>query len=169
MFVASSRKRASGFTLVEVLVSVMILSVGLLGLAGLQAFGVKASGSGYYYTQAIALANNMADRMRANPNGISGGGYNNKSAKPSGSNCYDSGGTCSSAAAVANADLIEWYTELANRLPAGNGAIVGVGAATSSVFTIRVMWDDQRTGATGTNCGADPSVDLTCYQLQVRL
>lgn len=62
-----------GFSLVEVLVTILILSIGLLGLAKLQFWGVKHTGSAYYRTQATLLANEMVERIRANPKGISGG------------------------------------------------------------------------------------------------
>jgi type IV pilus modification protein PilV len=55
-----------GFTLVEVLVTVVILAVGLLGLAGLQAVSMRNNHSAYERTQAVQLAYDMADRVRAN-------------------------------------------------------------------------------------------------------
>jgi len=51
-------------------------------------------------------------------------------------------------------------------LPSGQGTVSGGGA--NSVFTITVMWDDARTGATGTNCSGDTTVDLTCFTLSTR-
>lgn len=65
--------RINGFSLVEVLVTILVLSIGLLGLAKLQFWGVKHTGSAYYRTQATALANEMVERIRANPKGIAGG------------------------------------------------------------------------------------------------
>lgn len=56
-----------GFTLVEVLVALLILSIGLLGLAGLQAGGLRSNHSAYLRSQAVMLAHDMADRMRSNP------------------------------------------------------------------------------------------------------
>ena len=59
-------KTHSGFTLIEVLISMLILAVGLLGLAGLQATGLRNNLSAYNRSQATQLAYDMADRMRAN-------------------------------------------------------------------------------------------------------
>ena len=56
-----------GATLMEVLVAVVVLSVGLLGVAGLQTTGINAGNGAFYKTQASVLAADMADRIRANP------------------------------------------------------------------------------------------------------
>ena len=71
-----SRRRVAGFSLVEVLVAVVLLSIGLLGLAKLQFWGVRHTGSAYFRTQATQIANEMAERLRANPGGVATGAYN---------------------------------------------------------------------------------------------
>lgn len=174
---AADIPNSAGFTLIEVLVAVVVLSIGLLGLAGLQTFNVRSVGSAYQYTQAIYLANNIADRMRANNNGVSntGGniGYDNLvvTTTPGGSNCFAGG--CASPTAVATADSIEWYNEIAAQLPSGAGMVqvndTGVRVGANDPFRITVMWDDQRTGVNGINCSGDPAVDLTCYRIWVQL
>jgi type IV pilus assembly protein PilV len=65
-----------GFTLLEVLVAVLIFSLGLMGLAGLLAVSVKTNHAAYMRTQATFLAQGMADRMRANPLGLWNTSYN---------------------------------------------------------------------------------------------
>lgn len=59
-------KPQAGFTLIEVLVAVLVLAVGLLGLAGLQTMGLRATTGSYVRTQAIAVAQELAERMRLN-------------------------------------------------------------------------------------------------------
>ena len=59
---------ARGFTLIEVLVTLVILMFGLLGIAGLMAKGQKASYEAYQRQQALALASDMTERIRSNPN-----------------------------------------------------------------------------------------------------
>ena len=71
----SALRRNDGFSLVEVLVAVVLLSIGLLGLAKLQFWGVRHTGSAYFRTQATQIANEMAERLRANPGGVAAGGY----------------------------------------------------------------------------------------------
>lgn len=58
--------RPRGFTLLEVLIAVLIFSIGLLGVAGLMVLSVRTNHSAYLRTQASFLAQSMADRMRAN-------------------------------------------------------------------------------------------------------
>ena len=63
-------KTNTGFTLIEVLIAMLVLAVGLLGLAGLQATSLKNNQSAYNRSQATQLAYDMADRMRANVAGV---------------------------------------------------------------------------------------------------
>ncbi|MBT8132049.1 MAG: type IV pilus modification protein PilV [Gammaproteobacteria bacterium] len=60
--------RLSGFTLIEVLVALVVLSIGLLGIAALQIDSVRTGYSALQRTHAVNLAADMADRIRANPN-----------------------------------------------------------------------------------------------------
>ena len=55
-----------GFTLIEVLVTLVILTFGLLGIAGLMAKGQRASFEAFQRQQAISLASDMSERVRAN-------------------------------------------------------------------------------------------------------
>lgn len=61
-----TKQKMAGLTMIEVLVTLIILSVGLLGMAGLQITGVRSANNSSYRTQATLLANDMAERMRAN-------------------------------------------------------------------------------------------------------
>ncbi len=72
---ASRVQGQAGFSLLEVLVALLILSVGLLGLAGLQVLGLRHTGNAYFRTQATLLANEMVERIHANPLGAVRGEY----------------------------------------------------------------------------------------------
>jgi len=129
-----------GFTLIEVLVTVIILAIGLLGLAGLQLGGLRYSFSAYQRSQATIMANDIVDRMRANRNVATAGGYDiDIGDDPNDVDCTGVGANCS-AASLANADLFEWKQSLADTLPAGDGAIANNGGT----FTITIQWDDTR-------------------------
>lgn len=67
--------RQGGFTLIEVLVATVVLSLGLLGLAGMQIWAVKNTGNAFFRTQATLAANDMVERMRGNPEGRRQGAY----------------------------------------------------------------------------------------------
>lgn len=149
--------------MLEVLISVVILSVGLLGIAGLQATGQRANNSAYLRSQATVLAYDMIDRMRANQAGINSGAYNAISATGTYANpgCITTG--CSTAQMAAY-DIFDWKTQLAARLPGGNGTVTGAGSG--SVFTITVMWDDERNGSGTTTCGSNA---MKCFSVSSRL
>lgn len=65
-----SRRAARGVSLIEVLMAVLIFSVGLIGLAGLLIVSTRSNQSAFVRTQVTFLASSMADRMRANPYGL---------------------------------------------------------------------------------------------------
>lgn len=65
-----TRKRSTGYTLIEVLIAVAILAVGLLGMAGIQLKGMRGTQNSFLRTEAVTLANSMAERMLANPGGF---------------------------------------------------------------------------------------------------
>lgn len=129
-----------GFTLIEVLVTVIILAIGLLGLAGLQLGGLRYSFSAYQRSQATIMANDIVDRMRANRTVAEAGGYDiDIGDDPDEEDCTGTGANCS-ANTMADADLFEWKQTLANILPAGDGSVERDG----TIFTITIQWDDSR-------------------------
>ncbi|HHJ37997.1 MAG TPA: type IV pilus modification protein PilV [Methylothermaceae bacterium] len=113
----------SGFTLVEILVSVLVLGIGLLGLAGLQTTGLKSNHSANLRTQATLLAYDMADRIRANKAGVDGGFYDKPTATDKG--CVWDGNTPNNCTAqeLAQHDAQEWLDTLARELPQGTGIV----------------------------------------------
>ena len=155
-------KNNEGFTLIEVLISMLILAVGLLGLAGLQATGLRNNISAYNRSQATQLAYDLADRMRANV--AEAQNYNTSiyiTQAPAGTavpNCELAAG-CSPTQMAQN-DLSVWNTNVTTTLPLGQGT-VGV---TVSLFTITINWDDNRDGCVnpgdaGAGCAALPASD----------
>ena len=154
----------SGFTLLEVMIALVIFSIGLLGLAGLQAGGLRSNTQAQLRTIAIIQTYDMAERIRANPRGIEDGDYNAlDDATPTAEDCISA--TCT-AAEMATYDYYEWESTNQDVLPSGHGtvssALVG---GVARLFTITVMWDEERTGVNGTGCSGDPTVDLKCYTL----
>ncbi len=120
-----SIKKTNGFSLLEVLVSVFILAVGLLGLASLQMNSLKNNHSAQYRTSATILAYDLIDRMRLNR----GESYalTMTTTPPTGSG-------------LKNQDLNAWITQINNDLPSGGGGVVVNG----DVVTVSVQWDDAR-------------------------
>lgn len=160
----SSITKNYGFTLLEILIAVVVLSIGLLGIAGLQALGQQSNHSAYLRSQATALAYDMIDRMRANQAGVKNGDYN---AIDTTANTYTDPGCASSTCSVsqmAQYDMYDWQQELATQLPTGNGKVIGAGSG--SAFTVTVMWDDDRNGSASLVCGAGT---LKCFAVSSRL
>jgi len=155
----SIQKNNQGFTMIEILVAIVVLSIGLVGLASLQLNGLKYNHSAYLRSQATVLAYDMIDRMRANMAAVTSGNYNNISGIPNDPGCISTDCTPSQ---MAQYDAREWNQSLAATLPSGQGTVTGDGTN----FSITVMWDDDRTGATGTNCG---SGDLKCFTMATEL
>jgi len=123
-------KNNSGFALLEVLISIFILAVGLLGLAGLQITGLKSNHSAQQRTEAIVHVYDIIDRMRINKIAAKAGNYDITlaSAAPAVSGV------------IADIDRIAWLGSIANTLPSGDGAI----DTASDVTTITIQWDDSR-------------------------
>jgi len=164
-------QRQQGFSLIEVLVSTIVLSIGLLGLAAVQTTAYRFNHDNYLRSVAMAQVDAIVDRMRANSRGVQNGKYNQFTAVAEQA-LIDSGkskvvGDCVSCTpeSLAEVDYHHWNDENATTLPGGKGYISGNG----QIFTVTVMWDNGRTGATGTNCSGNPKVDLTCLRVTVEL
>ena len=122
--VSSVITRQRGFSLVEVLVALLILSIGLLGLAGLQTLGLKFNTQSYQRTQAVLSAYDIIDRMRANPVGMNAGVYNAIDiATPPSSPPVDCGVSFCTNANMAAYDVSQWKTTLTSVLSQGRGAV----------------------------------------------
>ncbi|WP_133126917.1 type IV pilus modification protein PilV [Legionella nagasakiensis] len=155
-----SAKHQNGFSLIEVLISVIVLAIGLLGVAAIQLNMIRYNHSAQMRSIAISQANNMLDRMRANYSGVKTGLYNNLSGIPDNPGCT----TCSSSQ-IAQLDAYQWNSKNALLLPSGQGTVVGNG----NRYTITLYWDNNRTGATGLNCSGNAQVDLTCLAVEAQL
>ena len=148
----AARGGTAGYTLVEVLVALVVLSVGLLGVAGLQIVGLKGNISAASRTQASYLAEDIIDRMRANYVAARG---NSGTGQPYLQYQLAMGATAPAGAdPTAVADVTAWIAEL-QTLPSGQGSI-NVDPATN-IVTVAIQWLDTRGGdptlCTGPNLG----------------
>jgi type IV pilus assembly protein PilV len=150
-------KEHNGFTLIEVLVAVVILAVGLLGLAGMQAKELGSNQSAYNRSQATQLAYDIADRMRANPSAAASYLMN-----PANAQCAagdDPCTTCTSPAKscattqLAETDLYNWNNDLKGALPKGTGRVAFNGV----VYTVTINWDEDKSGVVDNN---DPNFQM---------
>ncbi len=114
-----------GYSLLEVLVSLFVLSIGLLGLAALQTTGMRFNQQSYTRTQAAFQIYDIVDRMRVNKTGTSGNAhanYDNVSLSATGTNNDCVTNACTSAD-LADDDIYAWKTETAKLLPEGQATI----------------------------------------------
>jgi type IV pilus assembly protein PilV len=161
--------RAAGFTIVEVLVSLIILSIGLLGIAKLVLYSAHSNDSAYLRSQATQLAYEILDNMRANPTAAAAGNYNTTlgaAASNPGFSCLNT--NCPVASNLALYDVYIWKSRLAagatgGALPSGQGAVTVTGTA-PIMATIVVQWDDAAAqsifGNTAVGVAAPMSVTL---------
>ncbi|MGB9429799.1 MAG: type IV pilus modification protein PilV [Gammaproteobacteria bacterium] len=165
--ISGSRRRASsaGFSLLEVLIGLVILSVGLLGIAALMGTTVKSNDSAYMRTQATVLAYSMIDRMHANRFTATGGASSYDVAMPATAatsdptTCTGLGAGCSGGMLAAY-DVGQWEYDLAKRLPNGMGSITTTTVNGFTLVTITVQWNDSR-AQTGLNSGAPAAGTFT--------
>lgn len=152
--------KQQGFSLLEVLISVVILAIGMLGVAAMQSAAIRYNHSAELRSLSVVQINNMIDRMLSNSQGRMSGFYNHASGIPSKPNCTN----CSSAQ-VAQRDIHEWNRANQNLLPSGQGSII----QNTNRFIITIRWDNHRSGATGLGCSGDLDVDLACTTMEVQL
>ena len=146
-------KTIAGFSLIEVLIALVILSVGLLGIAAMVSESLKSKDSSYYRTQALDFAAAILDRMRANHDQATAGAYDvnyggtgSNGSAPS-DNCTT---TICSPAQIASVDLAQWQSEISNALPAISNSAPAAGSITTTTVAqmtqvnISIKWNDKR-------------------------
>jgi len=162
-----------GFNMLEVLISLLIISIGMLGLASLQALSLKNGQSAYYRSIATQLATDMSDRMRGNMTAVLANGYNRTgintdyaTAKP---NCVSTTGCV--AADMAINDAYEWQQLVQTLLPGGEGIVcmdsipndgtsgldhgcdgtIPANPNERPLHAVKIWWQDDRSQANSTN------------------
>jgi len=135
-------RNSKGFSLVEVMIALIIMSVGMLGIAGLYVQSMQAGRTSMLRHHAVTLAGDIADRIRANP--IAGEAYEVATGADNG--CVATGATCNAQQMAAH-DISLWQAQAASFLPpfADQSQQVVVtfdGGAIPPTYTITVRWDE---------------------------
>lgn len=122
--------RFSGFTLLEVLIAMIIMAVGLLGLAALQLLSIRDNQDVYWHSQAVALSYEMADRIHANA-GVWNAGTLPAPANSCSDNCNSAGHACD-AATMAAYDYCVWGNKVKTQLGNEASATVSISPVADS-------------------------------------
>jgi len=152
--------RQRGVTLIEVLVTLFVVTIGLLGMAGLQYASLKNANSSYSRYQATVLAYDIAERMRANKQYALGGSYSGISVTGS-ETAVTCAATVCTPTEIKSQDAYEWGQQIKG-LPGGSGQV----QVASGVYTITVSWTEQQTGGTMGQSGA--TTDTKSFSMAFR-
>ena len=158
-------RKYRGDTMIEVLVTVLILAVGVLGVAAMQVTTYQNLSISHSASIAAMVTDDFSERMRANGVEALADTYNH-SADP-GTAYTDCTANVCSTSQLAGYDIGTWWEELGDTLPLGRGQVARNGG--TNTFTLTVRWDEDRSGSAGLNCPKQSAADLECYQLEVTI
>jgi type IV pilus assembly protein PilV len=158
------RLNQAGFNLIEVMIALVVISIGLLGLAILQMTSLQQNQSAYYRSQATLLAYDITDRMRANIDEVGSGSYFVVSgATTAGCINYSAGAAGCTQVQMASHDIAEWQAALSVELPEGDGRVcrsdlagdsIGnpdcEGNASNNPIVVYVWWNDEKSASGAT-------------------
>ena len=171
----SRPSRQRGFTLLEVLITMVILSVGLLGVANLQLLGLNYNNNAYHRSQAVQLAYDIIERMRMNSAGVTAGTYSGGTAANSTMTLtfgidgfvtavptLASPPTCDTtnfctAADLATYDLNQWSDSINTALPnlededGDPTTMARITALSGNRYSVLIQWGEKVEGAVDSN------------------
>jgi len=147
-----SRRRVKGVGLLEILITIVLLSIGFLAAARMQVEGLRFSQSAYYQSQAYFLASDMINRMRTNSDGVKDGDYNNIATSADSENPDCASKPCTPKQ-IAKQDLYEWGGYFHARdnddnfipaLPSSEKiqASATVNAVNDDIWAVRLVWSE---------------------------
>lgn len=161
-----SPKKHQGFTLIEVLISLLIMTLGIVGVLKMQTQSLKSNQRAHFRTQADLLSRDMLARMQANKTEARNGEYTSDSKPTSATDCQT---TECSAEQLVKWDLYQWHEQVERQLPAGSATVENFGGDKNR-YLISIRWDDYRTSQTldTQNCGNE-SGKVLCWGTVVQL
>lgn len=179
----SLRFHIKGVSLIEVLIAIVVASIGLLALAGVNTAAIRYTKMSQYRGTATLLANDIGERIRANRLGagsyVVGTDFSTQATLPSApAKLCDSygGGVPCTAAEVATADLYTWQLRVREQLP--NGSVFIAYQNVQNAYDVWLVWRDPAVASddvvsTGSECpgaltvAADPSVRCSYFRINV--
>lgn len=137
----SSHRLQAGMTLVEVLVTLVLISIGLLGVGALQLTTLRNNQESYVRSQAAMLAADILDRMRSNQTGFNAGNYD----MASDASGFDQAGAASTVAAT---DIAAWQASINRLLPGSDADAAGRIVRNGRIVTITIRWREREEQST---------------------
>ena len=131
--------------MLEILITLVIVAIALLGTAGLQAYAMRVGQSAQFRTQAVFLASDIAERMEANKTAAVAGDYNLALTSASSVAATDCATTACNSTDLASWDKSQWGTAIASLLPQATWKITQTTAGNPSTYEIVISWTDRRT------------------------
>jgi type IV pilus assembly protein PilV len=187
------RRTQNGSSLIEILISILLLSLGMMGLAGMQAYSVAAQKNAVYRSIASAMANELAEMIRLNATGLNAGNYNiafmsttvpgppNLTACPGVTDASVNAEEypfCNSTANLAAVDITSFQRRVRTSLPIGGVQVVAnvVAAPARSTADVWITWQEPGVivalEGNADNCSAAARALATqprCFYLRVQL
>jgi len=142
----------------EALVALLVLSVGLLGVAGLMLTAQRSSGQAYWQTVAYREADNLIERANANGVGAMAGNYVGNSKSPPGTTACSVTSPCTAAQTAGN-DMTQWFQDIASSLPDGQATVATRLVNGTAWVTVTLQWITTPPGAIAS--GSTQSISLT--------
>lgn len=165
-------RRQGGFSLIEVLVALLVLAIGLLGLAALQTQGVRFNHDAYVRTNATALAYDILDKMRLNRGNAADyvtANFPAREAEPAGGYTAESPPyACAQSGIGAAADLACWLNGIELGLPLGRATIAQQAAPNDDLYDVTIMWLDREPREFGAQTRL-PQTDAECTERNNRV
>ena len=193
----SKTTQQSGVTLLENMIALVVLSVGLLGLAGLQAYTLRGGSSSQFRLYAMQQAEDMAGRIRANLADVyaAASAYDGVVPVVTPTNALDCRTNFCTPTALANFDVFQWQLVNNSLFPGNHNNLIGgyitrvpvtdtlgvpillsqSAAETRMRFVITMVWDGDLTAATSKSTAVSETCpnrtlsDLNCYKLVMDL
>jgi type IV pilus assembly protein PilV len=143
--------RQGGFSLLEVMISVIILAIGVIGIAALQLTTSVYNESSLHRSQAATLAREMVERMRINLDEAKAGNYDITTLPSLTRNCTGSTKNCTPTQ-MKDHDLRVWSARVTSLLPSANASINTDTSTDPVEITLHLSWDESRGQRTDANC-----------------
>ncbi|MBV1872292.1 MAG: type IV pilus modification protein PilV, partial [Gammaproteobacteria bacterium] len=163
---SASIQKQTGFSLIEVLVTLLIMTLGIVGVLKLQTQSLKSNQRAHFRTQADILSKDMLARMQANSREAKKGSYVADS-KPE--NAPDCQTQACNAAQLVTWDLYQWYEQIEDKLPAGSATLETIGGDNQR-YLVSLRWDDRRDSEIlDTQACGNESGKMLCWGTVVQL